>query len=312
MGKNALVIGATGLLGYNVAVELSKSGWKVRAIGKEAVSNFGLFGSNIEYMSGDFYDQTFLESNLEGIDKVFFFLSTTFPSSNVNDLELEVSKTFFGLDYLLRNMIKKNVKEIVFPSSGGTIYGNIEKECVCETDITNPSTPYGVGKKISEEILKFYSTKGISSTVVRVGNVYGGRFSRNTNQGVIDIFIQKALNHEQVSVWGNSLHNTRDYIFVDDLADAIVKLAEYKPEGFEIYNLSSGVGTTLEEIINIINDNLESPLDVKYVDNKATDSIRKIVLDISKIEKKILWKPKYSIKNGIIETIKRKKNLRGE
>lgn len=306
MSNNALVIGATGLLGYGITHELNKSGWKVKAIGKDSLTRSDVFPIGVEYICGDFYDETFLSNVLQNIDKVFFFLSSTFPSTSVDSLELEISRTLRGLDYLLRKMRDERVAEIVFPSSGGTIYGNIEDGMAKEDDVLKPITPYGMGKMMCENVLRFYSQFGIRSTILRVGNVYGSPLSRATTQGVIEVFVQKALRGETAVIWGNALSNVRDYIFMDDFAEAVAVIGKHKAEGVEVYNLSSGVGTSLGEIIKVINKYSMKPLKLKQVENDATASIRRIVLDMTKFKNKTGWMPKYNIEAGIAETINRK------
>lgn len=310
MNERALVIGATGLLGYGITHELNKRGWNVRAIGKENLISSDVFPDDVEYICGDFYDETFLSNVLKGIDKVFFFLSSTFPSTSTDSLELEISRTLRGLDYLLRKMRDEGITEIVFPSSGGTIYGDVESGIAREDDELKPTTPYGTGKMMCEDVLRFYSHFGISSTILRVGNVYGSPLARTTTQGVIEVFVQKALRGETATIWGDAKTNVRDYIFMDDFAEAVAMIGEHKAEGVEIYNLSTGIGTTLEKIIEAIDKNSEEPLKVKHVQNDAAASIRRIVLDMTKFKEKTGWVPQYDIDAGIAETIKRKKHMK--
>lgn len=310
MKRNALVIGATGLLGYGITHELNKRGWTVRAIGKENLISSDVFPAEVEYICGDFYDETFLSHVLKDIDKVFFFLSSTFPSTSTDSLELEISRTLKGLDYLLRKMRDEGIPEIVFPSSGGTIYGDVESGIAKEDDTLKPTTPYGTGKMMCEDVIRFYSQFGISSTILRVGNVYGSPLARTTTQGVIEVFVQKALRGETATIWGDSLTNVRDYIFMDDFSEAVAMIGEHKTEGVEIYNLSSGIGTTLEEIIDAINKYTSEPLKVKHVQNDAAASIRRIVLDMTKFKEKTGWEPKFDIEAGIAETIKRKMHMK--
>lgn len=310
MKGNALVIGATGLLGYGITHELNNTGWDVRAIGKENLVSSNVFPPGVEYICGDFYDETFLFNCLKGIDKVFFFLSSTFPSTSTDSLELEISRTLKGLDYLLRKMRDVGNSEIVFPSSGGTVYGDVKSGIAKETDILKPTTPYGIGKMMCEDVLKFYSQFGISSTILRVGNVYGSPLARTTTQGVIEVFAQKALRGETAMIWGDALMNVRDYIFMDDFAEAVAIIGEHKMKGVEVYNLSSGIGTTLEEIILAINQNAEQPLKVQHIQNDVTSSIKRIVLDMTKFKEKTGWMPRYDISAGVAETLKRKAHLK--
>lgn len=295
------------MLGYGVTVKLCESGWNVRAMGNEVLEREDFFPRNVEYVCGDFFDDSFLASALEGVDKVFFFISTTFPSTSKDSLELEITRTLYGLDYLLRKMRDMKVHEIVYPSSGGTVYGNLQDGVAKEESVLRPITPYGVGKKMCEDILEYYTQFGICATIIRVGNVYGAPMHRTRAQGVIDLFVQKALRGEHVDVWDDALQSERDYIFYDDFSDAVARIADYKPAGVDIYNLGSGVGTSLAEIIRIININTKSELEVNMVREGSTSSIKRIVLDMSKFKEKTGWEPRYSIEDGIIATIKLKK-----
>lgn len=304
--KNALVIGATGLLGYGVTQELSMCGWNVRAIGNNNVSS-KLFHHSVRYECGDFYDESFLKNMLLGIDKVFFFLSSTFPSTSSDSLELEISRSLSGLDYLLRKMRDLGIKEIVFPSSGGTVYGNVVEGFAKEDSKLSPTSPYGVGKKMCEEVLQFYAQFGISATILRVGNVYGSTLIRKTSQGVIDVFVQKAMDGETATIWGDALSSVRDYIFVDDFAKAVSLIGNFKAEGVEVFNLGSGVGTSLQEIVNIINEMTNNSLNIEHINNNSTSSIKRIVLDMSKFKNHTGWEPSIDIKTGIAKTIERKK-----
>lgn len=309
MNKKALVIGPTGLLGYGITNALYKSGWNIRAICKNNFINSTIFPDEIEYICGDFYDETFLRNALKGIDKVFFFLSSTFPSTSSDSLELEISRTLRGLDYLIRKMRELGVPEVVFPSSGGTVYGNVENGFAHETDILRPTTPYGMGKKMCEEVLQYYSSFGISSTILRVGNVYGTPLARTTSQGVIDVFVQKALKGEKATIWGDALHNVRDYIFLDDFSEAVAQIGAEETNGVEVYNLSSGIGIALEEIISIINKYSSAPLEIVKIQNDVTRNIKRIVLDMEKFYTKTGWRPKYNIESGIAETFIRKSKM---
>lgn len=306
MSNNALVIGATGLLGYGAAIELNAAGWRVRAIGKEDLPTSELFPRDIEYLCGDFYEESFLDQSLAGIDKVFYFLSSTFPSTSANSLNLEINRTLRGLDYLLRKMMENDVCEIVYPSSGGTVYGNVESGSAHEADALKPSTPYGFGKKMSEEVLDFYSSQGLAATVLRVGNVYGTPMKRTMNQGVIDIFIQKALAGEPATIWNGALGSVRDYIFLDDFSRGVAAISSHKPVGIEIYNLASGTGTALKDIIEIINKHVNRPLVLNYRSEGTVSNISRVVLDVYKFKEKTGWEPKYDIDAGIVKTIKLK------
>lgn len=302
--KNALVIGAAGFLGRSIASMLSMSGWRVRAIDKNSIIETGLDG--VECLCGNIFDEQFLIRSLNNIDVVYFFLSSLLPSANS---ENQSNKMLNALSHVLDKMKECGVEKIVFPSSGGAIYGNVISGSAKEEDMLAPVTIYGAERMECEKYLARYASLGISSMILRISNVYGSLSYREVKQGVIDIFIQKAIMNEEVSVWGNALTNIRDYIFVDDFTDAVEMISDREFQGFNVYNIGSGVGVSLKEIIGIINDKMGKPLKVNHAPNDVTDSIERIVLNCNKVTRDFGWRPKYNIEQGIIETINRKKRI---
>ena len=304
--KKALVIGAAGLLGYSVTRSLCDNGWKVRAVDKNSIIMSGLFDNRVESLCGDIFDAAFINKSLEDIDIVYFFLSSFLPSASLDNKN---NIMYDALESVLDKMIEQGISEVVFPSSGGAIYGNIISRYAKEEDMPAPVTSYGIERLECEKLLERYATLGISSMILRIGNVYGGNMYREVKQGVIDIFVQKVLKDEEITIWGNALNNIRDYIFMDDFVDAVYKTSAREFYGINIYNVGSGVGVSLGEILEIIEDKLEKPLRLKYIPNDVTDSIERIILDCGKIKSEYDWAPQYDIERGIVETIKRKMDI---
>lgn len=308
--KSALVIGGNGLLGYGTTKCLYTRGWKVKSLDRVKLEN-GQAVKGVDYVVGDLFDVETLHNALTDADTVFYFMSSTIPKSNDDFLNDEIDKTLHTLDYVLQEMVKQNVRQFIFPSSGGAVYGNLNDGVAVEDAILVPKTSYGMGKMLSEQILSYYHTKhGLNSAVLRIGNVYGSPLYRNRQQGVIDVFIQKALEGTPVTIWGNAEDVVRDYIFLDDVADAIEAVAEENKDGVQVFNVGSGVGITLHEVISCINTLLDCPMQVTY-DNSIKNEVERIVLCIDKIRKNTGWKPKHDLSSGIKETFRRKKELLG-
>jgi UDP-glucose 4-epimerase len=265
-------------------------------------------GSNagIEIITGDINDKGVITEALADVDTVLYFISQTFPSMNHASLKYEIENSLHTLDYTLSVMRDMNVSGIVFPSSGGTIYGDVADGMANENFPPQPVSAYGAGKLLSEEVLKYYSrAHGIDALILRISNVYGCPFYRKVQQGAVDIFIQKALSGEPIELWGEPSLLIRDHIFIDDLCSAIIALVNAKCSGAEVFNIASGVGHSIQEVIDCIEESIQKPIE-KILRPSSIAGISRNVLDISKISKRTGWIPEYSLETGVKRTIERK------
>ncbi len=308
MNNTVLVIGGNGFIGYSVISELVKRGIKVKCLDINRPDEMFRF-SEVEYDIGDIWDRGFLNEALKGVSCVMDFVSTSMPNTNDISLSNEIENTLRYHDYILSMMVSQNVKQYMFPSSGGAIYGNKESGFAYESDELKPSTPYGVGKQMVENIIRYYNEKcSVAARILRIGNVYGSPRIRSKAQGVIDVFTQKALNGETISIWGNAQGVIRDYIYLEDVARACADIYQKEFDDFRIYNIGSGVGTDLMQIIELIKKHLDRDIQMEHKASMAS-GINAIVLSNDKIKKEIGWEPKVSLEDGIKKTIKAKQIL---
>lgn len=302
--QTALIIGGNGFIGSSIAFALLKEGWNVRIL--DIIDSSLFKNSDIEVIVGSINNSTTIERALKGVTTVFYFASHSLPSINPNFLSNEIDGTLKNLDLVLSKMVEMDVKKIVFPSSGGTIYGDINEQRAKEDDSLEPTSSYGVGKLLSEEIIKFYNrVHGIKYLIIRVANVYGCPFERKVNQGAIDIFIQNILLDRPISIWGDIEETIRDYIFIDDLCSAILALVRDICAETQIYNIGTGHGHTLKEIVNAIQDIMNKEVHVK-IEKMKSSGIKRSILDIDKLFSEESWQPEYTLYEGIKETVRRK------
>lgn len=307
MANKALVIGGQGFIGFSVAMTLFNNGWNVRVLDRNKTDKFDEI--NVEIIVGDVFDKDILRFALEDVEVVFYFISHSLPSSSRDNLNYELQNSLIALDYVLDSMVDLNVKKIVFPSSGGTIYGNVNDQNATESTELKPFSSYGQGKLLSEEIIKFYNrVHNVEYLILRISNIYGCHFYRKVEQGVVDIFIQNILDNRPITIWSGAENSIRDYIFIDDFCDALITLLNQKKHG--IYNIGTGEGRKLTDIINIIENILKR--EAIIVRNNNNSGVSRNVLDISKIRKDCSWQPKFNLEKGIAKTIKRKKEKKNE
>ncbi|UJF34268.1 NAD-dependent epimerase/dehydratase family protein [Paenibacillus hexagrammi] len=293
---NVLVLGGTGFIGSNLCKSLLIRGHKIRIIDR-TIKNIGFDMTNIECVEADFIDIIDFKPYLKNIDVVYHLISTTVPATSNMNRYFDVNSNVCTTIRLLDDIVKSNAQKIIFLSSGGTIYGQTEITPIPEDHPTNPICSYGIQKLTIEKYLFFYFHEyGLDYQVVRLSNPYGKGQNGRKGQGVIPIFINKVLKNEEIQIWGDGL-TIRDYIYIDDVIEALSTLLEYSGE-HRILNLGSGKGSTLIDIINIISSVTGQKALVSFTEARSID-VRANVLDIKKTTKELKWEPKYSLSNGI-------------
>lgn len=283
--SKALVLGANGFIGSHLVDSLASRGHEVRAYGHFS-SNEPRFdkSDNVEIFAGDYMNTSQLAEALQGIDYVFHFLSSTTPATAENDPVLDIDTNIRASVELFKLCVESNVKRVLFASSGGTIYGEGEgtgpNGAHLETDPTLPVSPYGIGKLAIENYLRYFRTKhGLESTTFRISNPYGERQPFMRKQGVIPIFLEKIYREEPITVLGDG-SMVRDYIYVKDVAEMIASVFD-KETLQEVYNLGSGEGASLNEIIEIAQQVVGKEALVERRPSPAT-FVHDVVLDVSR------------------------------
>jgi UDP-glucose 4-epimerase len=242
---------------------------------------------------------------------VFHFISFSIPSSSPGFLRNEVQTTLQAMEMLLTAMAETGTQKIIFPSSGGTIYGETNGRPARETDPLNPLSSYGLGKLLCEEMIRFYGrVHNLQYLILRGSNVYGAPRLHRISQGIIDVFLERIMKGEELTVWGNP-GNVRDYIFIDDFIDALFALLNLDGGGSRIINIGSGEGVSVRAIIKVI-AKLIGAEPAWRLDRQAYSGIPYNVLDVSLLRGLVGWKAKYSLEDGIAEVWRRKRAASSE
>ncbi len=207
----------------------------------------------------------------------------------------------FNIFNLLINSRKK--LHLIFPSSGGTLYGINNASCK-EDENPRPISPYAVQKLMLENYIQLirHLNKNITANILRISNPYGTLLKQERGQGFIGIAINNILKNRPIQVWDN-INSVRDYIFTDDLCKAFIKSFKYK-NGVEIFNIGSGKGSSLKQIITILKNTYGNKVKYKIIKTNHSFHAKKNILNISKAEKILKWKPKISLKDGICKITK--------
>ncbi len=297
-----LIFGGNGFIGSHLAEGLVKRGYDVTVFDNFKIGRMNLDTviDKIEIIKGDFFNETDVCNALKDVDYVFHYISTTTPATAIKDPIYDIESNIIKSVKLFQNAVNNNVKKIVFPSSGGTIYGETTSVRISETYPVNPVNPYAISKLTIERYLHYFEYMyGMDYTILRYSNPYGERQNPYGKQGVIPIFLNKIKHGEQPVIYGDG-SMIRDYIYIKDAVDATIAILEKKTNE-KIFNVGSGEGTTLNELIDIMSGVVGQKVVPDYIKDSGT-YIPKIVLDISRIQKETGWKPTTELSEGINKT----------
>ncbi|ALP62203.1 NAD-dependent epimerase/dehydratase family protein [Paraburkholderia caribensis] len=293
-GTTIAVLGGGGFIGTHLVNGLLDRGAQVRVYEREPVAQYR--AGAVVPVTGNFVDGSGLDAALAGADVVYHLISTTVPGTSNIDPVGDVQSNLVGTIRLVQKMKKHQVKRIVYLSSGGTVYGDPSRLPVSEDHPLDPLCSYGIVKVAVEKYLNMYSVlEGLTATVLRVSNPYGG-MARRTNdlQGVIPIFLRKMVAGKSIEIWGDG-STVRDYIYIDDLIDAMVCALE--AQGSAVYNIGSGVGHSLNEVLAILSEVTGIEPRVGYSVPRGFD-VTRIVLDVSRAREALGWQPRTTLYEG--------------
>ena len=301
---NIILLGAAGFIGTNLAIKLAAN--KENRItlvdtNKNYFSHlYAMNFSNIKYKECKFNLESNYEDLLEKNDVVYHLVSTTAPTTSNQHISEELMANVVVTSRILDACVRCNVQKVVFFSSGGTVYGNNGVCPLTEDVLTNPISSYGVQKLTIEKLLYLYNyLYGLDYKIIRLANPYGPYQRPNGVLGVVSTFTYKALKREKITVYGDG-KVVRDFIYIEDAIKAILNIANNNCQ-YNLFNIGCGYGTSIKELLDIIQKTLSVDIDVEFTENRKADvSIN--YLDISRYERVFGKLNPISLSEGILRT----------
>ncbi len=299
-----IILGAAGFIVRNLAEKLAKKeGDPITLVdrnGDVLREMKGQKGSRIQIKEMDLVRQENYDEVLLGQDVVYHLISTTVPTTSNQQIPQEISDNVELTSRLLESCVRCGVKKVVYLSSGGTVYGMNQVCPLREGMETNPINSYGVQKVMNEKLLYLYQyLYGLDYRIIRLSNPFGPYQRPNGILGAVTTFTYKALKGEEIVVYGDG-SVVRDYIYIEDAVKAILNIADDEGED-RLYNVGSGMGTSLCQLLKIIEDTLGLTLKIRYVPGRAVD-VPVNYLDISRYEMKFGRFDVLSLPEGIRRT----------
>ncbi len=295
-----VVFGASGYIGSHLVENLLSKGHKVLALvhrGKGLLAPNSVSHKNISIKKIDICNPIEVSNACKLADKIINLSSNCVPQSSNNDPKLDLKVNLIGAINILDAAKDSKGRSVIIISSGGTVYGKPQVLPIPEDHPTEPICSYGITKLAIEKYLYLYKKiHNINGLVLRISNPYGGSQRLNHTQGVIPNFIIKAIRNESIEIWGDG-NIIRDFIYISDVIDAIIASINYNGDN-HIFNIGSGQGTSLIEIIKLI----EIILDKKVLFSTSPERLSDVdvnILDIKKANMVLNWEPQISIKEGL-------------
>ena len=264
--ESVLITGGSGFIGTSLTKRLSSLGhkvyiWDINHL-QEECENVELLQLDISHKDESLVDWI-KERN---ITKFVHLAAQTSTIVSNEDPNLDSRTNCLGIVNLmsyLRSLSKYHSNLKVVFSSSMTVYGNLNGGVV-ETTLCNPVSLYGFSKIYSEQVIKYFSQFGIDYSILRLFNVYGpGQDFKNIKQGMVSIYIAQLLLNRHVDVTG-SLKRYRDFIYIDDVVDALLLAITDKRTSSKTLNVGSGKLTCVIDLLNLIIKNIEKVSSYKY------------------------------------------------
>jgi len=288
-----LVTGGSGFIGTHVVSILLKQGNEVIVLDK----NKPLVGG-ATFVQRDITEPICDVFEEHMPDAVIHLAAQTMLRYSVDNPIEDAKTNILGTINVLGACKKNGVKRLIYTSTGGARYGVYPNMPASEKDLPLPSSPYGISKHSAEHYVDLYS-EDLDATILCFGNVYGPGDNPETKR-LIAVFIDKILKDEQPTIFGDG-KQTRDFVYVKDLATFIASIVDKKGEHI-LYNVSSGVQSSVLEIVDLIKKYTAYEGEILFTDG-IKGEVRDITLDISLARKELNWNPKTSIEQGIKETV---------
>lgn len=298
---NILVTGGTGFIGSHVVDKYVELGHNVEVIddmssGKEANKRDDVVYHKLDIRSNEI-SSIFDKGKFDVINHHAAQMDIR---KSVDDPSEDADINIVGSLNILNNCIRTEVRQVIFASTGGAIYGEQSEYPAPEDHDTNPVSPYGIAKLSLEKYLYyFYVEYGLNFNILRYSNVYGPRQNPHGEAGVIAIFALKLLKNEDVVINGDG-KQTRDYTYVDD----IVRLNEkvLGADDNSIVNAGRGVEIDVNELYEILRQNIDSTKHATHGPAVSGEQRRSSIAS-ERAKKLYGWKAEIEIGEGIERTV---------
>jgi len=303
----ALVTGGAGFIGSNIVDGLVEAGHEVTVVDNITTGRRenldGAIANGVELVEADIRDAEAMVELCKRVkpDRIFHLAARIDVRRSIRDPAGDAETNVVGTINMLEAARQAEVGRFINTSTGGAIYGDTDAVPTPESQPPNPKAPYGMSKFCAERYCDLYARlHGVSTVVLRYGNVYGPRQDPLGEAGVMAIWCGNLLRGLQPTVFGDG-EQTRDFAFVGDIAAANIAAAEAdQPTG--AYNIGRGQETSLLEVLDILRGLADGPFEPEHQPERKGE-IRRSALIVDRAREELGWQAEVSVPEGIERTV---------
>ncbi|OGY21700.1 MAG: UDP-glucose 4-epimerase GalE [Candidatus Woykebacteria bacterium GWB1_45_5] len=302
-----LVTGGAGFIGSYVTRQLLDKDHEVVVYDDLSRGFKKLVDQRATFIQGPVLDKNELTKALKGVDAVVHMAAFIIVPESVEKPHLYWENNVVGTETLLEAMREATVNKIIF-SSSATVYGDPDKLPLTESSPVKKATnPYGQTKIEMEKLIEAeHKKRGLSAIILRYFNPYGPNELHQPETHAIPNFIKATLAKKPIPLYWKG-GQIRDFIYVEDLAAA--HIAPLSLEGSHIFNVGTGEGTKVIDIVNKIFENVGYKVPIQDLGDRPGD-VPANYTSAEKIQKELGWKAKVSLEEGLKRTVEFFKNLK--
>lgn len=293
------IFGTSGFIGTHLLRHLSQAGVPVRGASRRPpLIHTETQSRNAEHVSMDINAETSIASALQGIDTVVQLISTSSPGLQNRYSEADIKENVIPHVNFLRIALDCGVKRYIFLSSGGTVYGPSQSIPIREDAGTTPISSHGLTKLTIEKYLQMHGiVDDLDYVILRLSNAYGPGQHFRKGQGLIPAVLDRHRQGLPIQVIGGGTAQ-RDYVYIDDVVEAIVASISAPEAQKQILNIGSGQPRSVLEVLHEIEAVLGTKLDLEMVGARNTD-VDANALDISRAKDVLGWAPRTPFRKGL-------------
>ncbi len=297
-----LITGGAGFLGSALANRLVDSGHDVRVIDNLSSGDEARLSPKVSFTRGDVNDVPRLWTLLNGTDCVYHLAARVHVPESLQYPREYNDVNVGGTVSVLEAMRDAGIKRVVFTSSGA-VYGEQDVQPVHEALPPDPRSPYAVSKLAAEYYIRTIGVLwGIETVCLRIFNAYGpGQPLYSSFPPVVPSFLQRAVTGGSVIVYGDG-SQTRDYVYLDDVVDALVTASVAPGVDRAIINVGSGVATSVTGLVHLTARVTGQTLDPLY-STRTSAGVTQLAADLTLARQKLDYSPKASLEEGLRQTL---------
>ncbi len=306
---NFLITGAAGFLGSTLANQLTREGHQVRGLDDLSTGDPQALSPDVHFTRGDVNDRPKLWTLLQEVDCVYHLAArVSVPESVLYPREYNAVNVG-GTVSLMEAMRDVGVRRVILASSGA-VYGDQGEQPLVETAIPDPGSPYAVSKVSAEHYVRTIGKLwGMETVCLRIFNAYGpGQHLPPSHPPVVPHFLRQALRGGTLVVHGDG-HQTRDYVYVDDVVSAMVAAATAPNVNGLVINVGSGRETSIRELIKKVGEITGSEVDSLYNSN-TSGGVSRMRADLSLAAQKLNYRASIKLDDGLRMTLQRDSRFR--